>query len=76
MNREPKITSNGQGSLSKAALTELMRQAQHDLGYTKTILDDVAPSGLASDETLRSRSYVAGPQGGERLHPQREVKRL
>lgn len=70
MNKDPQIRNNGRGGLSKKALEELMRQAQRDLDHNKSVLGDVAPSGLASNNVLRGRGYVAGPQGGERLRPQ------
>jgi hypothetical protein len=70
MNKDPQIRHNGRGGLSKKALDALMRQAERDLGHNRAILGDVAPSGLASDEVLRSRGYVAGAQGGEKVKPQ------
>jgi hypothetical protein len=45
-------------------------KAAADLKRNNMILEDAAPTGLASDNTLRARGYVSGPQGGEKLTPQ------
>ena len=46
---------------------KLAAQAEKDLKVNSMILDDTAPTGLASDNTLRTRGFVSGPQGGEKL---------
>lgn len=48
-------------------MARLARQAERELENNRRILDEAAPSGLASHSTLESRGFVAGPQGGEKL---------